>query len=50
MDPNDLRSRVGRAIKDEIDMAAWKRSELVEAGEQASLREALSTWYGRPVK
>ena len=44
MDPNDLRERVEEAIRNEIDPTAWKRCELLEAGEQASLREALNGW------
>ena len=47
MNPNDLRSRVGKAIKALIEPAAWRRCELLEAGEQKSLREALNSWNGR---
>jgi hypothetical protein len=50
MNPNDLRSRVGKAIKALIEPIAWKRCERAEKAEQESLRTALSSWNGRPVK
>jgi hypothetical protein len=50
MDPRDLRARVGRAIKNEIEPIAWRRCESGEACEQESLRAALNSWNGRRVK
>ena len=46
MDPNDLRDRVEATIQSRIDEVAWERTGLVEAAEQASLREILGQWPG----
>lgn len=44
MSPPDLRARVENAILEHIDLAAWERTGLAEAAEQASLKEVLGTW------
>jgi len=44
MDPNDLRGCVEAEIKKLIEPVAWKRCEVVNAAEQASLRDILKAW------
>ena len=44
MDPNDLRNCVEREIKSLIEPDAWKRCEVVNAAERASLRDILKAW------
>jgi hypothetical protein len=44
MDPNDLRKLVKREIIKLIEPIAWKRFEIVNEAEQASLRTVLSKW------
>jgi hypothetical protein len=41
MDPNDLRALVEKGIKNEIEPIAWKRCDVVERAERASLRHVL---------
>jgi hypothetical protein len=48
MDPNDLRDRVRKAIKAEIEPTAWKRCATVEKAERDSLRHVLDRWKGAP--
>jgi hypothetical protein len=47
MDPNDLRRCVEQEIKKLIEPVAWKRCEVVNAAEQASLRDILKAWKQR---
>ena len=44
MDPNDLRACVQREIRKLIEPVAWKRWEIVNKAEQASLRNVLDSW------
>lgn len=44
MNPADLRRRVERAIRAEIDMDEWGRVEEIEAVERESLVEVMSNW------
>jgi hypothetical protein len=50
MDPRDLRSCVEAAIKELIEPEAWRRCEVSNAAEKASIRDFLDTWkgWGRP--
>jgi hypothetical protein len=44
LNPNVLRARVERAIRREIDFAAWDRAEATEAAERESICAILRTW------
>jgi hypothetical protein len=44
MDPNDLRDCVEREMRKLIEPVAWKRCEVVNAAEQASLSTVLKNW------
>jgi hypothetical protein len=44
MNPNDLRTRVGQAIADYIDVDAWEDMERIETVECDSLKEILGRW------
>ena len=44
MDPNNLRDCVEAEIKKLIEPVAWKRCEVINAAEQASLRDILKGW------
>ncbi len=46
LDPNDLRAAVEDAISNHIDAAAWRRADLAEAAELASLAEVFAAWPG----
>jgi hypothetical protein len=46
MDPRTLRERVGAAIRQHIDRAAWERSAVAERAEHASMEAFLHTWNG----
>ncbi|MFL6799239.1 MAG: hypothetical protein ACJ8F3_17700 [Xanthobacteraceae bacterium] len=46
LDPNDLRSLVEKAIREEIEPIAWKRCAVVEKAERESLRTVLDSWRG----
>ena len=43
-DPNDLRACVKKAIEKQIEPVAWKRCEIVNQAEQASLKTILAKW------
>jgi hypothetical protein len=47
MDPNALRDCVEYEIKKLIEPVAWERCEIVNAAEQASLRDILANWSSR---
>jgi hypothetical protein len=44
LDPNVLRERVERAIREKIDWSAWERCALAEQAERTSLIDVLSGW------
>ena len=44
MDPNDLRARVKKAIRTQIEPVAWKRCATVNKAEQELLRTILDKW------
>jgi hypothetical protein len=44
LDPNELRDRVERAIRSQIDFEAWERCEAVEKVELQSLIEVMESW------
>ena len=44
VDPNVLRARVERAIRDQIDFEAWDRCKAVEQAELQSLIEVMESW------
>jgi hypothetical protein len=46
MDPNVLRATVEREIAKRIKPEAWRRCEIVNKAEQASLRTVLENWRG----
>jgi hypothetical protein len=46
LSPVVLRERVEQAILDRLDLAAWKRAEVVEHAERESLTSILATWPG----
>lgn len=47
MDPNDLRTRVEQAIRDEIDWEEWNRCAVCQAAEQELLEFVLDKWTAR---
>jgi len=44
LDPNDLRTAVEEAIREQIEPVAWNRCVTVEKAEQESLRTVLDSW------
>jgi hypothetical protein len=44
LDPNELRERVERRIRAEIDVDAWNRCKIVEQAEHQSLIEVMRSW------
>ncbi len=44
LDPNDLRTLVEEAIKDQIEPVAWNRCAAVDKAERESLRHVLDKW------
>ncbi|MBI4264996.1 MAG: hypothetical protein HY657_11535 [Acidobacteria bacterium] len=46
LSPVVLRERVEQAIVERLDLAAWKRAEVVEHAERDSLTSILNTWPG----
>jgi hypothetical protein len=44
LDPNELRARVERVIRSQIDFKAWNRCKVVEKAELASLVEVMESW------
>jgi hypothetical protein len=48
LDPNVLRDCVEANIEAEIDWDEWRRCEVVNAAEQESLREVLTSWSAAP--
>lgn len=46
MDPNELRDCVENAIMELIEPDAWKRCEVVNRAEQASLKSIIENWGG----
>jgi hypothetical protein len=47
MDPNALRDRVERAIKELIEPEAWERSEIIRRAERASIYHVVKRWQRR---
>jgi len=46
LSPVILRDRVELAIRDRLDLDAWRRADIAEQAEQQSIAEILSTWPG----
>jgi hypothetical protein len=46
MNPNELRARMERAIREWIDPLAWERMREIEAAECDSLQDIHSRWHG----
>jgi hypothetical protein len=44
LSPVVLRARVAEAIRDDLDLDAWRRAEIVERAERESLTAILGTW------
>jgi hypothetical protein len=44
MDPNDLRTRVKNEIDKHIEPVAWRRCQVVDAAERASMQRFLDKW------
>ena len=44
LSPEVLRDRLEEAIRAEIDWEAWRRCELAEQAETASLKQVLTAW------
>jgi hypothetical protein len=44
LDPNELRDRVERAIRSQIDFEAWDRCKAVEKAEHRSLVQVMESW------
>jgi hypothetical protein len=44
LDPNELRERVERAIRAEIDFSAWDRCKAIEKAEHQSLVAVMESW------
>jgi hypothetical protein len=42
----EVRERVEQAIVERLDLAAWKRAEVVEHAERDSLTSILNAWPG----
>lgn len=45
MNPNELRSRVGGAIIDNIDVPAWNQMVQIETAERDSLKGIMQRWH-----
>jgi hypothetical protein len=44
LDPNELRDRVDRVIRSQIDFKAWDRCKVVEKAELQSLVDVMESW------
>jgi hypothetical protein len=44
MDPNDLRTCVEKAIKEQIEPEAWERCEIINKAERESMKEGVGAW------
>jgi hypothetical protein len=46
MDPRELRQRVEKAIRGQIEWEAWERCTVIQQAERESLQHLLDAWGG----